>query len=234
MSEFCKKIRILAEHTNFHGQLRLKSLMSFFQEISIAHTEFLGNGREKTFDKGLSWIIIAERFKVTRLPKFDETISIITYPGSTMRFFMPKYYEIYDENNNLIIQCSSMWALIDVKKRTFADPEKYNIHFEGVTKGNELDIPLKMPVPDLNKTASGKVNFSDVDLNGHLNNTAYINKALDLIDNKYLISHDIQEVYINFRKEIKIDEEYVVKYDKIDNNFYFSNEHFTIKLTFAE
>lgn len=232
MEEYRRKIRLLAEHSDYNRKLRLKSLMSFFQEISIAHTEQLGNGRAKTLDKGFLWIIIAEKFKIFRLPEYDETIEIVSYPGTTMHFFMPRYFDIYDEKGNLIIKASSMWALIDQNERSFVDPEENNIIFNGGEKGDELPLPFKIPVPNLTKSSKGKVNFSDVDLNGHLNNTSYINKALDLIDNKYLISHNLQEAYINFRKEIKIDEEYTVNFDKIDNDFYFSNDHFVIKLTF--
>ncbi|MCR5740865.1 MAG: hypothetical protein K6G38_00170 [Gammaproteobacteria bacterium] len=232
VSEYIKDIKLLAEHSDYNRKLRLNSLMHFFQEASIAHTEELGMGREKTLDKGFLWIISTERFKINRLPSYDEKIKIVSYPGKTMHFFFPRYFNIYDERGELIIEGSSIWSLIDINSREFIDPEENGITINGEEKGTEIANVLRIPLPKLNNSKREIVNFKDADLNGHLNNASYVDKCLDIIDNEYLINHEIKEVVLNFKKEIKLNDEFIINYEKVDDNYYFANDNFSLKLSF--
>ena len=61
--------------------MRLSVLMRLFQECCIAHTEELGMGREKTLDRGFLWVINSETIEITRLPEYDEEITLLCRPG---------------------------------------------------------------------------------------------------------------------------------------------------------
>ncbi|MFA6829820.1 MAG: acyl-ACP thioesterase domain-containing protein, partial [Bacilli bacterium] len=71
-----KKYTIKASDSDSNQRLKTSVMLKLFQEISISHIIKLGIGREKTFDKGLLWIIISSHFQIRRLPKYDETIII--------------------------------------------------------------------------------------------------------------------------------------------------------------
>ena len=232
MSEYVIKMRLLAEHVDFKSELRLDTLMHIFQECSIAHTEELGMGRKKTLDKGLLWIITTERFQINRLPKYDETIKVICYPGKTLHYFFPRYLEILDEEGNVLIKGTSIWALINSKDRSMVDPIKNKIIIEGKEKGSELPPILNLSIPELDNEIEEEATYSKVDLNGHMNNASYLNLAMDLIDKEILENKAIKNIDLQFKKEIKLFDKFTAKHGQIDNIFYLSSPEFIIKLTF--
>ena len=80
---------------------------------------------------------------------------------------------------------------------------------------------------------SRKVRYSDTDLNGHLNNTKYIDYIIDTHDINFYNQYRVKSICINFEKEIQ-DNEVVEMYSnnslpevvsgKINNKVIFSSE----------
>ncbi|MCR5033262.1 MAG: hypothetical protein K6A92_10405 [Lachnospiraceae bacterium] len=178
-----KQLKIRSEHVNCFRKLRTSTLLRFLQEMSIAHTEELGMGRDKTLDKGLLWVITRQNLSITRMPEYDETITLRSYPGEMMHLFFPRYYEILS-GNEVIITAQALWMLIDEKTRSFVFPEEYGIFIPGDPKHTEeIDrIPLRFPEQVSGLTESSyKTRFSQVDINGHVNNACYFDMIEDLM-----------------------------------------------------
>ena len=231
MDIYKKEIKLLAEHVDFKRRLKFEPLMHIFQEAAIAHTEILGMGRSKTLDKGFLWIITNEKFQINRLPEYDEEIEVISYPGTTLHYFFPRYLLIKDKKGNVLIKGTSMWALIDQKNRKMIDPGKNKIVINGKEDGSELPPLLNIKTPTLNNSVKQKVTYSKADLNGHMNNACYLNLAMDLLDEKTLKEKEVSTIDIVFKKEIKLFDEFITNYDMVDNKFYLDNDSFTIRLT---
>ena len=58
MSIYQTSCRLKNKDVNIYRKLRTSTLFEMLQEISIAHTEQLGAGREKTLDQGFLWVIM--------------------------------------------------------------------------------------------------------------------------------------------------------------------------------
>ena len=91
---------------------------------------------------------------------------------------------------------------------------------------------LNIITPTLNNKSHQRVTYSKVDLNGHMNNANYVDLALDLIDEDYLVNNNIKEIDLQFKKEIKFREEFDLDYSLIDNSFYMSCPNFKLKFIF--
>lgn len=164
---------------NMYRCLRTSRLFEMLQEASIAHTQQLGAGREKTLDKGFLWVVTLQRCEIYRMPEYDETITLETWPGKTMHVLFPRYALIKDKYSNVIIRSSALWTLIDKETRHFIFPEDHDIHIDGKADEN---IPLPNALPSLTEGThvSFDVPFSYVDLNGHMNNTRYFDLTDDI------------------------------------------------------
>lgn len=201
-----KTIKILASDVDIHQHLRMSALTRFLQEASIAHTELLGCTREKTFDRGLLWVVSRIRFQMTRPIFYDEEISLQTWPGKTMHVLFPRYYRICDKAEKTILNGSSIWLLIDAKKRTFLFPDRYGIEIPGIIREDETALPEELSAipPDANfRQTIRNVPYSDLDLNGHVNNTRYSDWIDDLHSVSWHGNHLPKTVQMNFRKEIR-------------------------------
>ena len=194
--------RILSSDTDANRRLRLSRLFTLLQEASIAHTTELGMGREKTLDRGLLWIVTLQQANIARLPVYDETVVLKSWPGRTMHLLFPRYYRIEDEHGNALVEASALWALMDEKKRSVVFPEQYGIRIRGVHTGKEIALPVAPKVPQQIETAAFSVPYSYVDFNGHMNNTRYFDLAEDRMP-EALRSRAITRVQTEYAKEAR-------------------------------
>ena len=149
------------------------------QEASIAHTTALGMGREKTLDRGLLWIVTLQQATVHRLPEYDETILLKSWPGKMLHLLFPRYYRIEDRNGKPLVEASALWALMDQNTRRVVFPETVGVKIRGVHTGKETPLPAAPKLPKAGKETPFTVPYSFVDLNGHMNNTRYFDLAED-------------------------------------------------------
>lgn len=227
-----KSIKILTEHCDPARKLRLSSLLKFLQEVSIEDTENLGYPREKTLDRGLLWVIGKQRLVINRLPEYDESVQIVTYPGERIPFLFPRHCKIYSSSGELLVSSSSAWTLIDEKNRSMIDPEAYGIVIGGKSEGDEVGFQFPFKGFELTEKATFAAKWRDCDLNGHMNNTAYLDEAEDLIPVGFLKTHEPSLLEVAYKKEIPLGQEIPVSYGEEDNVYVFSSASFFLRLGF--
>ena len=229
-----KRLKILTEHCDPSRKLRLSSLLKMLQEASIEDTENLGYPRSTTLDRGLLWVIGKERVQINRLPGYDETVELRSYPGERIPFLFPRHCKIYSRSGELLVSSSAAWTLIDEKKRTMVDPERYGIVIEGKNEGDEIGFQFPFKSFDLQKKSTFAAKWRDCDLNGHMNNTSYLDEAEELIPCDFLKTHEPSFLDVAFKKEIPLGEEISLSYGEENNVYVFSSTCFFIRLGFKE
>ena len=223
MSAYEKDYRLLSSDVDAGQRLRLSRLFTFLQEASIAHTTLLGMGREKTLDRGLLWIVTLQQVKVERLPVYDEDVKLLSWPGETMHLDFPRYYRMEDRDGHTLLTGSALWALMDRESRRMVFPEDHGVHIDGA-KGEE---PL--PLPAAPKPAQGglretfTVPYSYVDLNGHMNNTRYLDLCEDRMPAE-LRALPVREVRAEYSGEAKLGEEVILTAQRQENGFLLSGD----------
>ncbi|MBQ3291259.1 MAG: hypothetical protein IJH43_02630 [Mogibacterium sp.] len=174
-----KKILIRSEQVDMSRRLRISELFRIMEEASIAHTEELGCTRHKTLDRGLLWVIARQSAEISELPYYDDEIVIRSWQGNMLQMFFPRIYEIYKEGR-CIIRGYAFWTLIDEESRDLVMPEDYDISIPSRPDSEEFYLQAvvipKGAEPVMSRDL--RVRFSQVDINGHMNNTRYF----DIID----------------------------------------------------
>lgn len=233
MADFSRNIKIKASQADASLRLRPSSLLTLLQEISIEHTEILGYPRETTLDKGLLWVVAKERIEIKRMPKYDESIELITYSSKTMHVLFPRSYLLKDDKGDTVVEASAVWALIDVKSRKIVNPSEHHIDIPDLSEGRSFLFPLgaKMPVSFSSK-AEIKAAYSLCDLNKHLNNAYYLDIAEDLLPISYLLEHEVKSIEIEYLHEVKLGESLLIDYEKVGDDCYFFSPAFKLKLSF--
>lgn len=174
-----KKILIRSEQVDMTRKLRISELFRLMEEASIAHTEQLGCTREKTLDRGLLWVITRQQAEIDELPAYDEEITVRSWQGDMMHVFFPRFYEI-ERAGKVLIRGQALWILINEADRQMIMPEDYDIEIPGRPGSDDMLLPpVVMPKDsDLIIRDDLVTRFSQVDINGHMNNTRYF----DIID----------------------------------------------------
>lgn len=219
-------MKVLSCMTDLHQQMRLSWLFRLFQEASIQHTIDLGIDRSRTLDKGLLWVISRQSVTICRMPVYDEQIRLTTWPGKMLEILFPRYYRLETINNNdgsaggnadqkseypaesgsVAAEGEAFWLLMDQKKRTFAFPRANGIEIPKSPLAPEeqpFPKPLRCPQDiELSSIRTYTPRYSQVDLNGHINNANYY----DIIDDLESPAQEIRiphHIEAEYRLEIR-------------------------------
>lgn len=183
-------------------KLRLSDLFSLFQDVAGEHGEMLDIGKAKTTDVGRKWIITRYVVKIERLPIYGETVRIYTYPCKNNPCFFYRNYFVKDEQDNIVIKASSIWAILETKTNKIVfNPFKKPLPEESFDF--ELGIPEKILDDVDNKVGEYRIQYSDLDLNGHANNSRYIEMIQNLHDSDFRNEHEYDSILINYFAELK-------------------------------
>lgn len=195
--------KILADDVNMLRELRTSVFLREVQEAAIAHTEALGAGRDKTLDRGALWIVVRLRAEIARMPEYDEKVVLRSWPGATMHVLFPRYYELATEEGETCVRASAIWMLMDEKTRRMAFPEKYGVKLPAVRTGTELPLPEGVREEETEKVFVHPVRFSDVDINGHMNNSRYLDAVEDALGADFLSRNRLTDFEIEYKSEVK-------------------------------
>ena len=188
-------------HVDRYRRLKPSVLLYFTQEVSGYHAALLGADWETLAEKKLFWAIIRHRVEITRLPEAGETITLETWPMPTTRVAYPRATVAYDEKGDVLFKSVAIWVLMDTESRAMVLPAKSGVGVPGIVRGIEGAMPASVSVKDANRRASRTVGYSELDRNGHMNNTYYLNWVQDLLPSEFHAQHRLRAFHICYLAE---------------------------------
>ena len=198
-----KKYEIEAIHLDCFGRVKPSVLLYFAQEAAGMHCLELGTDWDTLSKKHLFWAVIRHRVQITRLPVAGETITVETWPMPTTRVAYPRSTVAYDEAGNEVFRSIALWVLMDAQSRGMILPGKSGIEVLGTLRGNELSIPGSILPKTLENSVLRTVNFSELDRNGHMNNTRYLDWICDLLPSHFHSAHPVREFTVCYLSEAR-------------------------------
>jgi len=185
------------------GRLKPSAILYFAQEAAGGHCQLLKLDWETLHQKDLFWAVIRQRVQITRLPDRGETITVETWPMPTTRSAFPRATVAYDSEGKELFRIIGLWVLMNTRTRAMVLPGKSGIELNGTLRGTELSAPGSiLPQPLCNKV-SRQVGFTELDRNGHMNNTYYMNWLCDLLPGDFHREHPIREFTVCYHSEAR-------------------------------
>lgn len=203
-SIYKRKYHVDLRDVDFTKKLRLSNLFSLFQDIASLASENLGIGIETLEEQfGVAWILTRIRVEMLRYPSWDEEISIETWPLEPNKIEFDRDYLVKDKNGNIIIKAVSKWVIMDIKERKLRRTGLIGIQYpEKITK-RAMDGKLEKLknfgklIPAYDKV----IGYSDIDFNGHLNNSKYVDYIMDCFPVEDHVHHSIKTIDLHFKNE---------------------------------
>ena len=212
-------------HVNCFGRLKTSMLLYFIQEVAGKHFEQLSMDYDSLESRGLFWAITRHKVQITRIPRHSETIRIETWPMPTTRVAYPRSVVAYDEQGNECFRAITLWVLMDLQNRAMVLPGKSGIEVAGTLRGNELSSPLGLPAKALRNRKSRTVAFTDLDRNGHMNNTKYLDWLDDLLPSSFHGAKEVKELTLCYLNEAREGQDLVLDWDFLEENTLFMDAH---------
>lgn len=182
--------RIRYSETDSQGKITLTSILDYFQDCSIFHSEELGVGIEYLLEQELAWVLTSWQIETRRCPQMGEEVSVKTWPYDFQGFFGYRNFTMEDEKGELLAYANSVWVLLDVKK---SRPTKLPMKMQEVYQLSP-QFPMKwdsrkIQVPEnMEKKESFPVHKYHIDTNHHVNNGKYVSMAQEYLPAGFKIS----------------------------------------------
>jgi len=157
------------------AQLRMQ------QEVGELHFGEGGLGFANIATLGMAFLLCQNNAVIYRRPAACEAVTVKTWSHSVkgIRFF--RCYRFEDADGNTLIDSTASFVLVDVYTHSLIRPKNFPYAITHCP-----DIPHTCPMPPTLKMAEemtfvGKhvVKYSQLDFNGHLNNTRYADIVFD-------------------------------------------------------
>lgn len=200
---FRQTYKISAIHLDRHGRIKPSVILFFAQEAAGGHCSDLALDWDTLAKRNLFWAVIRHRVQVTRLPVLGETITVETWPMPTTRSAFPRSTVAYDNKGNEVFRSISLWVLMDTQTRAMVLPGKSGIELIGTLRGNELAPPSSILPKPLDNTICRRVGYTELDRNGHMNNTRYLDWIDDLLPSAFHAEHPVREFTICYLSEAR-------------------------------
>ena len=200
---YSQEFRINDAASDRFGRLKPSMLLYYIQEVAGVHGSAMGASFEALAEKNLFWAIIRTRVQITRLPRNGETIRLETWPMPTTRVAYPRSVVAYDASGEEIFRGISLWVMMDRTTRSMVIPAQSGFVFSGMLQGNELAVPASLMPKTYENRCSRTVRFTDLDANGHMNNTRYFDWMFDVLPSAFHANHTMKELTICYLAEAR-------------------------------
>ncbi len=144
------------------------------QEAAYCHMYFYPPTLDDLRAQNKAFIVSRLSMSIYAPLRACEEITVQTWACESSGASFPRCARIL-RGDEVVAELSSVWALIDLEKRTILRADAYEASYT-CEEPIELDLPSRVRVPrDTELTLVGEyaVSYNDVDINKHINNTHY-------------------------------------------------------------
>jgi len=201
-----------------YGRLKPSKILFLAQEAAGLHCSALALDYDTRARKRLFWAVTRHKVQITRLPCRGEQIRIETWPMPTTRVAFPRSMVAYDAEGRECFRSISIWVLMDLDTRNMILPGKSGISVIGTLRGTELPSPNGLIPKGLTCFRDRTVCFTDLDRNGHMNNTRYLDWIDDLLPSSFHQGHELREMTVCYSSEAREGQELHIRWDLQGDN----------------
>ncbi len=198
---YTKDIEMDDGRVDCFGRMKPSELLYTIQEMGGEHCALMSLDYDTLARQRLFWAVTRHRVQITRMPEQGETIRVETWPMPTTRVAYPRSVVAYDAQGQECFRSISLWVLMDLDTRNMILPGKSGIVVTGTVRGMELALPGGLVPKPLSGIHHRSVCFTDLDRNGHMNNTRCMDWIADLFPVSFHREHTLKEFTVCYHAE---------------------------------
>lgn len=179
------------------------TFLQVFQDIATEHAAILNFGRDYLVEHyHACWIIARVWYRLNRPIMVGETVTIHTWHRGAQGFTVNRDFDLY-VGEEYVGEAVEAWVVADIENRKMLRPSKIETLAAAIPPETVKDIRL-MPIRcpgEKQPVYERTVRYSDLDLNGHMNNTKYADVLMDAMTVEEMQGRFVSEFQLNYSKE---------------------------------
>lgn len=235
-----KIITVTQEQADSSGRMRIGDLARQMQVITEQHLrQAAGMGADDLNTEGKSWVVAWTNIQIERLAKEGEAIRMRIWPGKKKNIMYVRKYAFYTMDGEPLMTTASLFLLMDQKTRAMADaPEQLKEPEPVAIEGEPANPKMKHPFPKEYACCVQRIVRPDeIDYNGHLNNSHYLDWAEDIFIASGRSGFAPRTVWVQYSKELKEGQTVALQHEWTEDTFFLrgtvdGEESFLLKMEF--
>jgi len=179
---FVKQYTIRYSETGANGRLTCQNILNYFQDIGSDHARELGISALDLFKNNLAWVIYELQLHIFDYPKWDTPLILSTWRYPHRKLYEIRSFEGKNNENTVLFSGKCAWVMINLANKK---PVRLNKHLSENLLDNFVKIDHTFesitPPEKHDWTSNFKVQMHHLDFNQHVNNTIYLQWALESV-----------------------------------------------------
>lgn len=205
---FNQQTKLTFAQCDKNGHLTWSELLRLTSDGAVEDFGMRGMGWKFLMENEIFFVVSRSSYHIIKMPAAEQFITLQTWEEIAQGPLTTRRYKIIDtQSGEVLITGFSLFIIINSKTRRLIPAKNFTMRpapirtseYDGITPG-------KITIPE-NMTQLGihKVVFSDLDSNGHTNNSKYLNFVIDSLPETFQ-NQTFKDLRINYSKEAHLNE----------------------------
>lgn len=193
--QLIEDVTLSATEVDANGMWKPSAILLHMQTGADIHCTALGFPRERLVRAGMCWILYRVAYQLYEKATMGDRIRTTTWPGKLIGPIFPRYFS-WEKEGRCIGEAMAAWVLIDIEKRRILRPGMLPAPLPTSSRKGCLALPGALKIERCAPREIRRVRFTDLDINGHMNNARYADWISDLYDGR-----PIKSLQVNYLSE---------------------------------
>ncbi len=199
---------------NRNGKLSLRSVLELLEDIGSCHSDAVKDSVIEGSQNGIAWILTEWNVEFARQPKPSEELTINTWVvGKAPASSVIREFEMTDTDGTPVIYAMARMVLVDMAsgRLTRVSPELLASYSPEEAVKHEFSSERLRECKEYDREIAVTVRNADIDFNGHVHNTVYMDYAEEILQ-----AQNISAFRIGYKTPVKSGEVLTVKAAKAE------------------
>ena len=203
--EYKMPLKIATYDVGANQTMRLSAVLRYQQEAAEQHLAPGGLGWNDLEKHGIAFVTSRWHATVRRLPQVNEQVTLTTWHRERKGPRFLRCYEWTDSEGNLLLEGVMQFALVSVADHRLLRGDEFMrlAPLPEPVRGVNCADPSRFSLPPTAPNGEYRVRWSDIDRNGHMNNTHYADLLWDFLPAD-LQGRQVTDVQLHFAGESRL------------------------------
>lgn len=194
-------------------------LFNLMQEVAVTHVDHEGIGWDYLNQYRQFWALSRIDVEILRRPRWHESILISTWGKKHNFLIQPRDHQVTTLDGDVLVNATSNWIILDFDGK----PQTLDT-YEPLLKNNHELHAIERPASRLRQSVPAEnlifkpVVYSNIDMNRHANNAAYVTWVMDNFSHDFHQAHELTNLSINYLQQMHANDFYAIARKEIAPN----------------
>ncbi len=200
--KFTQHYTVKWHDTDANREVRPSALVTYMQETANQHLIHTGISLDDLRDcYGLAFLLSSISIRVYQPLFAGDQIEAQTWICEGRGFRHNRCFRVI-RAGEVVAEATSQWALLNLANGSLVKSEDTPYHIESDTTITLPDLPARLRMPHLSEmeqVGERRIVYSDIDYNGHMNNTHYPDMLCDFVPS--ILENRVTGMVLSYRHE---------------------------------